>query len=139
MAQLWFHCTENAGDIAAELRASREREREKERQRLVRCCKQALDGKLGNTKQEADEARAVAQRFVNGPPESCTYDDLRDWEKLHQHAKRVAAGEKVARPVLSIDRKKKAEQARSMVDLDAAIGAAQAGRPTPTQERLWGG
>lgn len=139
LAMIWFHSIENSGDIAKALVADRERDNEKDRKRLIRVAKLALDGKLGESRDERDNAQATAQTYIRNAPENCTYDDLRDWEKMHQYAKRITNGERVERPRLAADIRREKEQARSLADMHESIGAAQADRPRAEQTILGGG
>jgi hypothetical protein len=139
LAKIWFYSTENSGDIAKNLIADRERENEKDRKRLIRVAKLALDGKLGESRDERDNAQATAQTYIQNAPENCTYDDLRDWEKMHQYAKRITNGERVERPRLAADIRREKEQARSLADMHETIGAAQANRPKAEQRQFGDG
>ena len=136
LAMIWFYSTENAGDIAKALIADRERDNEKDRKRLIRVAKLALEGKLGESRDDRDSAHATAQTYIRNAPENCTYDDLRDWEKMHRFAKRIANGERAERPRLSVDVKREKEQARSIADMDDSIGSVQASRPRAEQTQL---
>jgi hypothetical protein len=130
MAELWFRGNERVDDTEREQRADRDRARDKERKRLIHIAKLALDGKLGETRDDRDAAQATAQTYLgNMPPEQCDYDTLRDWEKMHQHAKAIAEGRNPTRPTLSRDRKREAQRKRELDDIDGAIDAQPAGKP----------
>ncbi len=142
MAQLWFYLTAHATEIAKARRDEAERENEKDRKRLIRVAKLALDGKLGDTRDERDSAQATAQHYLRTAPENCDYDTLRDWEKMHQYAKRIANGESPKPPRLAADVRKEQQQARELADIQGAVDAVPYGKPqTPRaeQQHLGGG
>lgn len=135
LAAQWWRIFEHGDEIAEAKRQDRDTEWQKKRTRLVRLGKQALDGKLGDTREQCDDARATAQTYLRQSPEHCSDDDLRDWEKMHRYAKKIASGLQVNRPRLAADLRREAEQRRSVADMDDAIGAAQYGRPQPKREQ----
>ena len=126
----WWNTTENMDRILREHEASRRAEQQRERKRLILLAKQALEGKLGDSSTARDDARATAQTYLRQAPEQCSDDDLGDWMKMHQYAKRLAGGARVSRPRLAADARKEASSRRELDDIDDAIGAAPAGKPT---------
>lgn len=124
LAQLWFYGVENRDRIEAEQKRTRDLENEKDRTRLVRLSKLALDGKLGETHDERDAAKATAQNYIGSmPPERCSVDELQDWEKMHRYARAVSKGEPATRPTLSRDLKQQARQRRELAEIDEALGS----------------
>lgn len=136
LAQLLFYSIEHDPEIAKAKRDEAAKETEKDRRRLIRVAKLALDGKLGETRDERDGAQATAQHYLRQAPENCSDDDLHDWEKMHQYAKRVANGESPPRPRLAADIHKERQQARELDDINDAVDASRGGRPaTPRREQ----
>jgi hypothetical protein len=134
LASVWFYIVANVDKIEREQRAAQEQAREKERRRLISIANQALDGKLGDTRDQRDAAQATAQQFLgNRPPDQLDFDDLADWEKMHQYAKALAQGGNPKRPVLARELREKARQRRELDDINRTIDASPAGRPQRRQ------
>ena len=136
LAKLWFYIHENASRIESAHAAERQQAEAKEKVRLVKIARLALEGKLGDTHEARDDARATAQHYLHQSPEHCSIDDLHDWEKMHVYAKQIAQGNTVKRPKLAAEVRREQEQRRSLSDLDECIGAVQASRPRMTQQGL---
>jgi len=135
----WWNTFENLDRILREHAAAKREEQQRERKRLIALAKQAVDGKLGETSSARDDARSTAQTFLRQVPEQCSDDDLSDWMKMHQYAKRLATGARVSRPLLEADLRKKAAADRELRDIDVAIGGDVCGRPSYSQQALGGG
>lgn len=129
LAQLWFYINENTERINSAVEADKRENEEKERGRLIRISRLALDGKLGESADAKDTARATAQHYLRQSPENCSFDELQDWEKMHAYSKQIAQGRNVPRPMLSSDIRREAERRRSIDDINDSIGAAIAARP----------
>lgn len=137
VAAHWFHTFENMERVLRHHAARHQGEVEQERRRLCTLARQALDGKLGENAQERDDAKTTAQSYLKRSPEYCSDDELSDWLKMHQHAKRVARGWRGPLPKLSTDIRREAQQRSDLNDIDAGIGAERAGRPTYEQQGLY--
>lgn len=135
IAAHWWHTRENTPRILREHELDRRKRESDERRRLILLAKQALDGKLGDSASSRDDARATAQTYLRQVPEQCSDDDLADWMRMHQYAKRLASGWRGERPKLASDLRKEAAQQREMDDIDGAIGAAPAGKPQGHEQR----
>jgi|WetSurMetagenome_2_1015567.scaffolds.fasta_scaffold30422_4 hypothetical protein len=139
LAQLWFYCVSHAQEISAAKRAEQKREQEKERRRMISIAKLALDGKLGDSHDDRDAARATAQRFIGSkPPEQLSYWELSDWEKMHAYSRRVANGEDAKRPVLYRDRMEQRRVEREMNEVGDSIGAVDGSRPVRYRQQQMG-
>ena len=139
LAQMWFYVNENAVKINAAREADRAVENLKDRARLIRLAKTALEGHLGDTREQRDDAQATAQTYLRQPPEHCSDDDLHDWEKMHAYAKRVAVGcAAKQRPRLAADVRAEREKARSLADMHDSIGAVNSSKPRAEQIGLGG-
>jgi hypothetical protein len=125
----WWHTYEHTDEIIREQATRRAREQESERKRLILLARKALDGKLGESASDRDDARSTAQTFLRQAPEHCSDDDLSDWMLMHQYAKQLSAGRKVPRPVLARDRREQERKQRELDDINRTIDAAPAGRP----------
>jgi hypothetical protein len=128
-ANHWWNTFENQDRIIRAHAAARREEQQRERRRLILLAKQALEGKLGETSTARDDARSTAQTFLRQIPEQCSDDDLGDWMKMHQYAKRLASGTRINKPRLASDVRRESAGKREMADFDVAIGAAPAGKP----------
>lgn len=135
LAAHWWNTRENMERVLGYAAAKQRDEAQVERKRLILLAKQALDGKLGETAQERDDARSMAQSMVKQAPEYCSDDDLSDWLKMHQYSKKLAKGWRGERPKLAADVRREADQRRSLRDLDRAIDATPAGRPRAVPQR----
>jgi hypothetical protein len=124
LAQLWFYCTSHESDIMAAKRADAEREREIDRRRLISIAKLALDGKLGDSRDDRDAAQATAQKFIGAkPPEQLLYWELSDWKKMHDYSKKITNGEHPKRPMLHRDLLERRQRERDLNDIDDSLGA----------------
>ena len=135
----WWHTRNNMERISKFHAAKGRDEAQNERRRLILLAKQALDGKLGESAQEKDDARATAQSILRQQPEYCSDDDLSDWIKMHQYCKKLARGWRGEKPKLAADLRREAEQRKQMADLDRAIDASPAWAPRGSvQEEMFG-
>jgi hypothetical protein len=133
-ARHWWNTFENTDRILREHAAQKIADQQKERKRLILLAKQALDGKLGESPSARDDARSTAQTLLRQAPEHCSNDDLDDWIKMHQYAKRLASGWRGDRPKLAVDLRREAAQKREMNDIDSAIDARPAQKPYEQRE-----
>jgi hypothetical protein len=131
----WWHTFENSKRILETHTSEMEIRKADERRRLMKLAQEALDGHLGTSQEERNNARATAQSSLGYDLGRCSDDDLSDWKKMHDYAKVLARNPSAKRPRLARDARKEADQRRSLQDLDKAIDATPAGRPRAVPQR----
>jgi hypothetical protein len=137
-ARQWFHGRDHRADIEREQNARKELEQRKEKQRLIGLARAAISGTLGSSKSSQATAKATAQTFLEArDPGAQSFEVLQDWYTMHRYGLAISAGHNPPKPVLNRDRAAQARQRAELRDIDDAIGAQAAGRPSVEQGRLF--
>jgi len=133
-AWLWWSILGSQERILGEHKKAQDNRRNVERQRLVKLAVQALDGKLGATNEDRDQARSTVQNMLGYNPERASDYDLADWAKMHAHQKELRRNPNAKAPRLWADIKREREQRRQLAEVNAAIDATPAGKPAMQKE-----
>ena len=135
----WWATFENTKRVLKVHAAQKRVEQQVERKRLMKLCLEALDGHLGQSREDRDNAQATAQKMIGHDPERCSDDDLSDWWLMHNYAKRVARWPNAPRPKLARDVRAEEAQRRSLRDIEGAIDAIPAAKPRAVRQgETWG-